>query len=371
MNRFVREIYHVSRKILPPSLANLITNEVAVRGLQKSLPYWERKEREGKDRPLVRIGFVGAGRHAQHHLKVLSSLDKVEILSICTRGSPRVYEVAKKYNILRVFTEIDQFVSQEDVDAFVVVVSIPETKAVTLKCLGGGKPVLLEKPAGLSSADTAELVKQAERHKTFGMVAMNRRFYSVVEHGLAALAGCGPLRGVILEIPEAISDRRQSMKQPEQVYDHWMFANSVHGIDLLHYILGNVVSVRSLARPHREAHNAAASFAAILEGEGNTVGSVIALWDTLPKWHLKVIAEQGWLEFSPLEQGWFVNRNGDRITLKPDSIDIEFRMGVYAQDLHFVEAVRAGKKPALPACLLPDAYKTNLLIEQIMGNRVT
>jgi predicted dehydrogenase len=63
----------------------------------------------------------------------------------------------------------------------------------------------MEKPAGVSAAETAELERQARRNNTFGMVCMNRRFYSLIEHGLACLADCGPLRGAMLEVPHAIT----------------------------------------------------------------------------------------------------------------------------------------------------------------------
>jgi predicted dehydrogenase len=223
----------------------------------------------------------------------------------------------------------------------------------------------MEKPPGVSAAETAELVHQARQNGTFGMVCMNRRFYSVLEHGLARLADCGPLRGAMLEVPHAITAERQSQRLSEWDYDHFLVRNSIHGIDLLRYILGDPTRVHSLIWPNKKFKNAAASFSSLLEYERGVVASITDLWDTPQVWRLKVVAETGWIEFEPLEQGWFVNDKGQKTLLKIDPIDTEFRMGVYAQDLRFIEAVRQGQKPACPACLLPDALKSMTLAEQI------
>jgi len=295
---------------------------------QEALPYWERKEKEETAVPTVRVGFVGAGQFAQHHLKVM--------------------------------------------DCFVVVLPPHKIKSVVMQCLRTGKPVLMEKPAGLTSDETLELVQQAEKYNTFGMVGFNRRFYSVLEHGLAALAHSGPLRGAVLEIPEAITDERQRGRYTEWEYDHFMFLNSIHGIDLLRYILGEVVAVHSMVRPNQEFKNRAASFAGTLEHEQGGMSTVLALWDTPSVFHLKIIAEEGSLEFEPLQRGWFVKTRGSKevvkIPIRPDPVDTHFRTGIYAQDLHFIRAVRQGKTPSIPACLLPDAYKTHLLIEKIFSH---
>src|SRR5262249_29372254 len=134
------------------------------------------------------------------------------------------------------------------------------------------------------------------------------------------------------------------------------------------YVLGEPTKVHSLLSLNSERKNAAASFATILEYPSGVVATITDLWDTPEVWRLKIIAGMGWVEFEGLEQGWFVNAQGAKTPIRLDPVDAEFRTGVYAQDLHFIEAVRSGKKPFLPACLLPDAHKTMLLMEQILSN---
>jgi predicted dehydrogenase len=369
----VRIPFRLFGGIIPAPIRDVLLEHHRSTQRQIALPYWERKEKRGQAKTPVRVGFVGAGRYAQFHLQALSSFNGVEVPAILTTGGPKAQEAAAKYNIVKTFKDIDAFIAQDNLDCFVVVVSAQYLKSVALKCLSTGKPVLMEKPPGVSSAEATELVQQAERHNTFGMVGMNRRFFSQVEHGLAALASCGPIRGAMLELPEAITPQRQSKRLTEWDFDHYYVRNSIHGIDLLRYIMGDPVKVHSVTWMNEEFQNAAASYASILEYERGKVATVTSLWDTIDTWRLKVVAEQGWIEFEPLAatvKAWLYNKRG-KTPIRMDPIDQEFRAGVYAQDLYFVEAVRRGKKPLpLPACSLQDAHKTMLLMEQIQSNNL-
>ena len=329
---------------------------------------WSRSAVSFPTDPPIQVGFIGAGQYAEHHLKVLQALEGVSVTRILTTGGPNVDRIAPLYNIAEKFTDIEEFLSSADVHCYVVVASAHMVKDLAGRCLETGRPVLMEKPAGLSAEDTEWLVQRAEDHKTFGMVGMNRRFYSVLDHGLAALADCGPLRGASLDVPEAITRARQLANRTELEYERWMYRNSIHGLDLLRYVLGDVSGIHSVARPNQDTGNAAASFAAVLEHDSGAVSTVLALWDTPSVFRLRLVAESGTLELAPLEQGIFTDSRGRRFPVVADRIDVDFRTGLFEQDRTFIHAVRSGTPPGLPACLLPDALASNRLIKGILAN---
>jgi predicted dehydrogenase len=374
--RHLRPMLEKAGGFLPPSVRDELVGfwqaHLAIRGRRRS-PYWERREKPGVSRRLVRIGFVGAGRYAQNHLKVLTHLDQVEIKALLTTGGPRAETAAREFGISRTYTDPDAFFSADDVDAFVIVVPPEYLKEMGLRGLRTGKPVLMEKPPGISAADTAELVACAEQHGTFGMVCLNRRFYSVLEHGLAHLAGCGPIRGMTVEIPQQVTRDRQSGRVSAFDHEHYFQRMSIHGVDLIRYVLGEPLAVHSLSFPNNDLHHATASYATVFEFPGQVVATMTDIWDSTHLWRVKIIAEFGWVELEPLESGHIgtaaaeLHGGGRKTEIRVDPIDVEFRAGVYAQDLHFVEAVRSGKPPLLPACLLPDAHKTMLVMDQIMS----
>ena len=189
------------------------------------------------------------------------------------------------------------------------------------------------------------------------MVGLNRRFYSIVEHGLAALGELGAIRGAIVEIPQRITSDRQSGRLTRFDYDNFYVRNSIHGVDLIRYVLGDPVRVHSRTWPNDEFDNRGASYTALLEYPNGAVGSIVDLWDTPDQTRLHVIAEAGRLELEPPRRGWVESKKG-RYAIPVDPVDEQFRTGIWAQDLAFVEAVRAGRPPGLPAATLQDALGT-------------
>ena len=102
----------------------------------------------------------------------------------------------------------------------------------------------MEKPAGLNSVETYELIKIARENKTFCMVGYNRRFYSVVGNGLSALSEFGPIRGGVLEVPEAISEVIKRKKYSDEILSKWIYTQSSHAIDLFRHILGEILDTK-------------------------------------------------------------------------------------------------------------------------------
>jgi predicted dehydrogenase len=330
------------------------------------VPSWDRAPGPAHD-GTVRLGFVGAGQYARQHLKAIRSYPGVELAAMLTTGGPAAAKIGPKFGVGRLHDSLDAFVDSDDLDAFVVVVPPVAMVEVASRCLASGKPVLLEKPPGVSAADTQALIAAADEAGTWGMVGLNRRFYSILEHGLAALATLGPIRGATLEVPQQISKDRESGRLSPFDYDHFYVRNSIHDVDLLRYVLGEPLRVHSRARPQTELGNRGASFGALIEFGDGAMATVLDLWDTPDETRLRIVAEGGAVQFERMRRGW-LELDGERHEIPVDPVDEQFRAGLWSQDLHFVEAVRAGRRPALPAATLEDALVTMQLIEAIVAD---
>jgi predicted dehydrogenase len=354
------------RVVLPAAKDYEARRAEAIRLRDESrVPHWRRSERPGPKRP-VRIGVAGAGQYAQHHLKALASYENVEVAALLTTGGPAAAETAAAFGVPQRLTDLDAFAAL-DVDCHLVVVSASAILDVSARLLSTGRPVLLEKPPGISAADTESLIRAADAAGTWGMVGLNRRFYSIVDHGLAALGDLGAIRGAIVEIPQRITSDRQSGRLTPFDYDHFYVRNSIHGVDLIRYVLGDPVRVHSRTWPNAEFGNRGASYSALLEYPNGVVGSVVDLWDTPDNTRLRVIAEAGTVDWEPPRKAFVESKKG-RYAIPVDPVDEQFRTGVWAQDLHFVEAVRAGRPPGRPAATLQDALGTMRLVEAILAD---
>ena len=125
----------------------------------------------------VRVGIVGLGWVAQvFHLPILSKSLDVEIAAVCDRNKAQGSMIAEKFGVPAVYTDFEQMLVKEELDAVVVCTSTDAHCAVTLAALEAGKDVFVEKPIARLSKEAVQMADAARLHKRKLMVGMNNRF---------------------------------------------------------------------------------------------------------------------------------------------------------------------------------------------------
>jgi len=209
-------------RMLPLSISGLIKEKYKQRVRDKSTPNWSRSLYIPNTKNPIKIGFVGAGNYAKHHLTSLSQMKNVNLKYLLSDTGKNALGLKQTFGFQETFTEIDVFLERE-VDAYVVISSSDTIYSVSKKLFKNGKPILLEKPPGFSSKETWELHEISKKNNTYGMVALNRRYYSDFQHGLALLADYGPIRGAVLEVPESITKAKQEQELRELEYENYFY----------------------------------------------------------------------------------------------------------------------------------------------------
>jgi len=329
------------------------------------------KESQRRRQPLrsgaapLRIAVIGAGRIARQHLRVLVTFEDVEIVGVCNRGGSDLTPLAAQYHIPQTFSDWRRMLEVTAPEAVVIAVSHFETVGVTAGCLSLGLPCLIEKPPGFTVAETASLAELAERQGVINMVALNRRYYSVMDHALAAVREHGPLMGIAIEAPENIRLLRDQAKIDSRVLDRWLVANNIHAVDLFRRIGGEVAEVHAFRQRWHEP--TADSFSATIQLSNGVLGTFVAHWQAPGPWRLQLYGEGVRACLEPLERGelWFAD--GTSQTIPIDPVDREFKAGFYTQASAFVDAVIRQSPAPPPASDLADAVKTMELLERIGG----
>ncbi|MFM2422221.1 MAG: hypothetical protein RL291_751 [Pseudomonadota bacterium] len=114
-------------------------------------------------RPPLRIGMIGLGAGAAPHLASLADLNESMVLTMAATQSEARAAQRRAQLACPVTTDVDALINNPEVDAVIVVTPPNAHRDVTLRCLAAGKPVLVEKPLGLTSADGAVMADAAER----------------------------------------------------------------------------------------------------------------------------------------------------------------------------------------------------------------
>lgn len=315
------------------------------------------------ERNELRVAIIGAGKMAHAHLETLRQMPGVRVAAVCSRKAISGQMLQTEFGIERCYQDIDQMLADCLPDAIFVAVSHSANYQVSARALRSGIPCLIEKPAGFNAEETSQLAQIASQHNCLNMVGLNRRFYSVIQQAMLAVLQFGPIHGLMLETHEPILDYRSRRQFAGWIYDNWLVANSVHGLDLLRMIGGEIVELHLFGKALREP--AGDNFTASMEFADGTLGTWVAHWNSARGFGLKIYGEGVTAELWPLEEGFVRYDNGRRIRLRPAPTDLQFKPGLYAQNAAFLQSACDGLPAPYPASDLSDNVGTMQLIATI------
>lgn len=125
----------------------------------------------------LRVGIVGLGWVSQvFHLPILTKMEDVEVVAVCDRDKSRSRMISERFGITRSYTDFQQMIGKEDLEAIHVCTSTDAHLPVTLAALEAGKDVFVEKPIARRYSEALQMAEAARAHKRKLMVGMNNRF---------------------------------------------------------------------------------------------------------------------------------------------------------------------------------------------------
>ena len=312
----------------------------------------------------IKIGIIGAGNITKEHLNVIRAIDKVEVAGITSRTISKAKLLAFEYNIEGVYDNLDALIENLDFDALMVLVSADQIFEVTKKIIPLQIPVFLEKPPGLVPEQTKTLLKLADKYGTKNMVGYNRRYYSIFHKGLDLINNNGGLLGICVEGHERfwkIVERGISNK----IQENWIYCNSTHTIDLLHFFGGEIKSISSLSKSIKEKNGD--QFVASMEFESGTLGTYVSHWFSPGGWTVTLYSRGITVKFKPLEKGVWIDTDFTEYEILPDKVDLKYKPGFYRQMKSFVKMVRNGRLET-PGMNLEHALKTMELAKEFAND---
>jgi predicted dehydrogenase len=273
--------------------------------------------------------------------------------------------LAAQFGIENTFRDLGAMVDETQPEAVLVAVSHDATVAATAELLRRGIPCLVEKPAGLDSAETSALADLADERGVPTIVAVNRRFYSVLQQALLAVTAHGPVRGLAIEAHESLLSQVRRGRHPGWLLDRWLIANTIHLIDLLRFAGGEVAETRVLSSGIFERHGD--HIAASMRFSSGALGTFAAHFDSGGGTSLKIFGDGVTAELGPIEQGYLRYDDGRRMRLHESEADRRYRPGLYAQAAHFLESVILSEPAPFPASSLRDNVESMRLAEAFLA----
>jgi predicted dehydrogenase len=145
----------------------------------------------------LRLGLVGAGAIAQlAHLPLLSKMRGAQLVAICDNDGPKAGALAQRLKVPDIFTDIDELLDTEGLDAVVIATPNHLHEPHVLRALKQKVHVLCERPLSLTKGGVNRILETAKAADCKVVVGNNHRFRSDVQQLARFLEG-GELGKVI------------------------------------------------------------------------------------------------------------------------------------------------------------------------------
>jgi len=199
----------------------------------------------------IKVALAGAGAFGIKHLDGIKLIDGVEVVSLIGRDLAKTQEVADKYGIAHVTTDLNDSLGLKEVDAVILCTPTQMHASQALACMQAGKHVQIEIPLCDVYKDGAQVV---ELQKQTGLVAMcghTRRFnpsHQFVHQQIQA----GTFNIYQMDV-QTYFFRRTNMNalgQARSWTDHLLWHHAAHTVDLFAYQAGSpVVKANAMQGP--------------------------------------------------------------------------------------------------------------------------
>lgn len=124
----------------------------------------------------LKIGIIGVGSISELHINAYLKNKNVELYAFCDINEERLQQMAEKYNVKHTFTDMDDMLALEELDAVSVCTWNSAHAPCTIAALNAGKHVLCEKPMSVSAEDAEAMKEAAEKNNKLLMIGFVRRY---------------------------------------------------------------------------------------------------------------------------------------------------------------------------------------------------
>jgi len=177
----------------------------------------------------VKAGVIGVGYWGRNHARVLSKMRDAELTAVCDIDRENVKAVASNYKC-DCYTDIDDFLSESDVDAVVIATPTETHAKVALSVLQYGKHALIEKPMAATVSQAEAILAEASAKGVLLTVGFIERFNPAIMEAKKIMK-----KGEIGH-PILMSSRRVS-SWPGRIGDVGVVKDlAIHEIDMARYI---------------------------------------------------------------------------------------------------------------------------------------
>lgn len=310
----------------------------------------------------IKLALAGAGAFGIKHLDGIRNIDGVEVVSLISRDLDKTREVANKYGIAHVTTDLADSLALPELDAVILCTPTQMHADQSIQCLKAGKHVQVEIPL----ADTLKGAEEVARvQKETGLVAMvghTRRFnpsHQWVHNRITA----GEFNVQQMDV-QTYFFRRSNMNalgQPRSWTDHLLWHHAAHTVDLFAYQAGSpIVQANAIQGPIHPTLGIAMDMSIQLRAANGAICTLSLSFNN--------DGPLGTFFRYIGDTGTYIARYDDLFNGKEEQIDVSkvavSMNGIELQDREFIAAIREGREPNSSVAKVLPCYQVLHQLEQ-------
>jgi 2-hydroxy-4-carboxymuconate semialdehyde hemiacetal dehydrogenase len=300
----------------------------------------------------IKVALAGAGAFGIKHLDAIKLIDGVEVVSLISRDLGKTQEVADKYGIKHVTTDLADSLAIKEVDAVILCTPTQMHAAQAVACMKAGKHVQVEIPLADSLRDAYRVVQMQENTGLVAMCGHTRRF-NPSHQWVRRRITSGEFNLQQLDV-QTYFFRRTNMNalgQARSWTDHLLWHHAAHTVDLFAYQAKSpIVKANAVAGPTHPTLGIAMDMSIQLKAANGAICTLSLSFNN--------DGPLGTFFRYIGDTGTYLARYDDLYTGKDEKIDVSgvdvSTNGIELQDREFFAAIRERREPnASVAQVLP------------------
>ena len=310
----------------------------------------------------IKVALAGAGAFGIKHLDGIRNIDGVEVVSLISRDLDKTREVAKRYGVKHVSTDLADALALPEVDAVILCTPTQMHAEQTLACLRAGKHVQVEIPLADTLKGAEEVVALQKQTGLVAMCGHTRRFnpsHQYVNQQITA----GKFNILQMDVQTYFFRRTNTnaLGQARSWTDHLLWHHAAHTVDLFAYQCNSpIVQANAVQGPVHPVLGIAMDMSIQLKAASGAICTLSLSFnnDGPLGTYFRYIGDTA----------TYLARYDDLFTGKEEKIDVSqvavSMNGIELQDREFFAAIREGREPNASVVKVFACYQVLHQLEQ-------
>ncbi|MDP3821161.1 MAG: Gfo/Idh/MocA family oxidoreductase [Burkholderiales bacterium] len=314
----------------------------------------------------IKVALAGAGAFGIKHLDGIKLIDGVEVVSLVSRELDKTKEVAAKYGIGHVTTNLADSLALKEVDAVILCTPTQMHASQAIECMKAGKHVQVEIPLADSLKDAQAVVAMQKQTGLVAMCGHTRRFnpsHQFVRKRITA----GEFNIQQMDVQTYFFRRTNTnaLGQARSWTDHLLWHHAAHTVDLFAHQCGSaVVQANAIQGPIHPALGIAMDMSIQLKAANGAICTLSLSFnnDGPLGTFFRYIGDTA-TYIARYDDLWQSTKEGKEEKIDVSKVAVSMN-GIELQDREFFAAIQEGREPNSSVAQVFACYEVLHKLEQ-------